>query len=73
MRLLRFTRIAFNFLVAPFVVLVAVILLVDFFGLASQLITGNYAPTIGQDIGFYLVFIPAILCAMGVRQLRRLL
>jgi len=73
MRLRSIIRTAFIFLVAPFAVLFAVILAVDLFSIGFQLSSGNYADTLGQDIGFYLVFMPALLFALGIQKLRRML
>ena len=60
-------------LLAPIALLVAVIFAVDFLGVVLQLYTGHYSANFGQDLGFYLVFLPAVILAVGVRQMRNML
>lgn len=60
-------------LISPLVLFLLVILAQDFVALILQLYTGQYSPSFGMDLGFYLIFIPVALGYLGIRSILRML
>jgi len=60
-------------MISPVVILVSLALAVGFFQLVVQFASGNYKADLPSDIAIYIIFLPALAAALGVRKILRML
>lgn len=66
-------RTVFLVLISPVILFLSIIFVEDFVKLVIALSAGDLSPYTMNDLGFYIIFIPSMMVALGVRQIRRLL